>query len=191
MSDYVAHVRAAVNGVGGDVVLVGHSMGGLVTQIVLEEQSVHHGVLVASVPRKGVGGALARLVKADGHQVFEATKSLSLWAMVANDDRVRGHFFKVGVSEETVKAAAAKMQNESLLAFAAMIARWPRANNVTSPMTVVAATHDSIFTLAEQEDLAGAYDVPLIEIDCGHDIMLESQHVELVDIIVARANASR
>ena len=55
----------------------------------------------------------------------------------------------------------------------------------------MAATHDSIFTLAEQADLADAYGVPLIEIDSGHDIMLEPGHVELVDIITERAEPSR
>lgn len=151
MSDYVAHVQGVVHRIEGDVVLVGHSMGGLVSQILLEDVQVHHAVLVASIPRKGVGGALARLVQYDPVQVIEAAKSLSLWPMVATDERVRHHFFKDGVSEAVVQAAGAKMQNESVAAF------------------------------------ADAYGVPLIEIDCGHDIMLEPQHGELVDIIIERA----
>ena len=191
MGDYVAHVRGVVQRVEGEVVLVGHSMGGLVTQIVLEDEQVQHGILVASIPRKGVGGALARLVKFDAPQVIEAAKSLSLWPMVATDERVKHHFFKEGVSDEVVTAAGAKMQNESIVAFAAMIARWPRPKDVKSPITVVAATHDTIFTPAEQADLAEAYGVPLIEIYCGHDIMLEPQHGELVDIIIERAGPLR
>ena len=190
LSSYVSHVDSLVQGVSGEVIVVGHSMGGLVTQRLLESRLVGHGILVASVPRKGVGAALQRLIKHDSAQVMEAAKSLSLWPMVGNDDRVRSHFFKEGADPSAVKAAGAKVQNESLLAFTSMIVRWPQPSKVSSSMTVVGATHDSIFTIDEQRDLAQAYGTELIEIDSGHDIMLEPQYTELVDIIVERANAT-
>ena len=190
LGSYVSHVDSLVQGVQGEVVVVGHSMGGLVAQRMLEKRTVRHGILVASVPRKGAGGAVARLAKHDASQLVEATKSLSLYPLVDSDDRVRGHFFKEGANPSAVKAAGAKIQNESLLAFLSLIVRWPQPSKVSTPMTVLGATHDGIFTLPEQRDLAQAYGTELIEIDSGHDIMLEPRYTELVDIIVERANAT-
>lgn len=63
MSSYVGRVRSVVDSIEGDVVLVGHSMGGLVVQRVLETTRVKAAVLVASVPRRGATGALIRLAK--------------------------------------------------------------------------------------------------------------------------------
>ncbi len=187
LGSYVEHVDQLVESIDGDVVLVGHSMGGLVTQRVCEGRTVAHAVLVASIPRKGAGGALGRLAQNHPEQLFEAAKSLSLWPLVATDERVRGHFFGSGASSEAVESAGSRMQNESLVAFVSMILRWPRPENVTSPVSVVAATQDGIFTLAEQADLAKTYGTELVQIDCGHDIMLEPQHTELVELIIDRA----
>ena len=49
-----------------------------------------------------------------------------------------------------------RLQNESARAIAAMIARPPRTERVTTPVHVVAAERDAIFTLEEQRWLAAA-----------------------------------
>lgn len=182
---YADHVRDVVDTIEGEVVLVGHSMGGLVTQRVLETRPVRAAVLVASIPRKGVGALLARLTRAHPDRVL-STLSLSLWAFVANDERVREQFFTSSTDPAVVRDAGAKMQNESYPAFLSMLLRWPRPSLVIAnktPVSVVAARHDAIFTLEEQRDLAHTYDSELTIIDCAHDIMLEPQWPELVEHI--------
>ncbi len=187
LSSYVEHVHGVIDAVGGEVVLVGHSMGGLVTQRVLESRSVAAAVLVASVPLRGAGGVVARLIR-DHPGQFLSTMSLSLWALVASDERVRHRLFTSDTDGAVVSQAAAKMQNESYLAFLSMILRWPRPSRVrrgATPISVVAARRDGIFTLDEQRGLATAYDVPLQVIDCGHDIMLDTPWAELAEHITA------
>lgn len=184
-SSYVDHVSEVVDAIDGDVVLVGHSMGGLVTQRVLETRTLAAAVLVASVPQRGVTGVVLRLIR-DHPGQFLSTMSLSLWAIVANDERVREHLFSPDTDESVVTAAGKKLQNESYPAFLSMLLRWPKPAKVRSgatPITVVAAKHDAIFTLAEQRSLAEAYNVEPNEIDCGHDIMLESRWPELAEHI--------
>jgi len=78
------------------------------------------------------------------------------------------------------------MQNESYVAFLSMLTRWPRPSRVRqvdTPVSVVAAEHDEIFTLDEQRSLAAAYDTSLAIIDCAHDIMLDDGWPILVDNI--------
>lgn len=185
VQSYVDHVHKVIDSVDGEVVLVGHSMGGLVSQRVLETRRLQAAVLVASIPLRGVGGVLARLARSHPDQVL-STLSLSLWAIVANDDRVREQFFRPDTDSAVVRHAGAKMQNESYPAFLSMLFRTPRPWRVSgyeTPISVVAARHDAIFTLREQSDLARAYDSELQIIDCAHDIMLEPQWPELVDHI--------
>lgn len=187
VSDYVDHVHGEIDQIDGDVVLVGHSMGGLVTQRVLETRSVMGAILLASSPRRGVGGVVARLAKHSPGQVVGMIGSLSLWSMVADDDQVRTHLFTPTTEDAVIRRTGAKLQNESFLAFLSMILRWPRPSKVTTPIQVIAASQDAIFTMAEQRDLATEYGAPLEVIDCGHDVMLEAEWPELVKHIVASA----
>ncbi len=191
LASYVEHVDNLIDSIDGEVMLVGHSMGGLVTQRVLETRSVAAAVLVASVPKRGVGGVLARLGRSDPGQVL-STLSLSLWGIVSNDERVRQHFFSSDTDPAVVQLAGAKMQNESYPAFLSMLTRWPRPWRVAgngTPISVVAGKFDTIFTLDEQRELANAYRVELQVIDCAHDIMLEPQWPELAEYIISVANS--
>ena len=190
LSSYVDHVHSTIESVDGDVVLVGHSMGGLVVQRVLEKRTVKAAILVASIPRRGVSALLARLTRAHPDQVA-STLSLSLWAFVANDDRVREQFFSPDTDALVVSEAGAQMQNESYPAFLSMLFRWPRPRAVLengTPISVVAARHDTIFTLDEQHDLASTYGAELLVIDSAHDIMLEPAWPELVEHIAEVVN---
>ena len=192
MSSYVDHVQSVVESIDGEVVLVGHSMGGLVVQRALETRLVKAAVLVASIPRRGATGALIRLAQSHPTRVLE-TLSLSLWPLVATDDLVREHFFQSNTDTAIVEHAGSKMQNESYPAFLSMLLRRPRPWRVSglgTPIPVVAAAHDAIFTLDEQRDLATAYGADLEVIDCAHDIMLETRWPELAAHIAEVAGAS-
>ena len=54
IADYVRDLEQAVDTVGGDPVIVGHSMGGFVLQKYLERASAPGAVLMASVPPQGL-----------------------------------------------------------------------------------------------------------------------------------------
>lgn len=187
LASYVDHVHSAIDAIDGEVVLVGHSMGGLVTQRVLETRSVASAVLVASAPLKGVFGVVTRLVRHTPRQFF-ATLSLTMWPLVSSEERVRQHFFTPDTPEAVVSHTASMMQNESYPAFLSMLTRWPRPSRVarwSTPISVVAAQHDTIFTLDEQRNLADVYGAPITVIDSGHDIMLDAQWPQLTDHITS------
>ena len=71
VKSYVSHVGEVLDELDGEAVVVGHSMGGLVTQRVLETRRVAAAMLVASVPPRGVAGTLARLARREPRQVAE------------------------------------------------------------------------------------------------------------------------
>ena len=183
LGDYMEHLDNQVSQIDGPVVLVGHSMGGLVTQRVLERRTVAAAVLVASAPRRGVAGAVARLARRDPKRVAASLTSLSMWPFVADDDAVRAQLFSDATPADVVAATGAKLQNESYPAFISMLFRWPRPKRVITPILVIAAVQDALFTLAEQADLADAYQAPIERIEAGHNLMLEPSWPELVEHI--------
>ncbi len=189
MKSYVDHISSVVDSIDGDVVLVGHSMGGLITQRVLETRDVSLGILVASAPLRGVAGALLRLLRRAPRQVLESTATFNLWPMVSTSERAATHFFAPGVDPDVLEHAASQLQSESYVAFLSMLTRLPRPAKVKSPVAVIAAEADLIFSVDEQRSLAAAYDAPLVLLPCGHDLMLDTCWPQLADEIINHTTA--
>lgn len=188
IGSYVDHVKAELQKLDSEarknVVLVGHSMGGLVVQRVMETEQVMAGVLVASMPRRGAIGVLTRLTRHDPKTILATTALLSLWPIVQHEQQVRELFFTADADDETVANAHRNLQNESYVAFLSMLTRWPRPGKVKTPVHVIAGELDGVFTLAEQHDLAKAYGVEAVVVDgAGHDLMLDHRWPKLVEEI--------
>ena len=87
-------------------------------------------------------------------------------------------------SAEAVAWTAERLQNESYPAYLSMALRWPRPGRASSPVTVVAAELDGVFTLAEQRALASAYGTDLVTLaGMGHDAMLDDGAEDAADLV--------
>ena len=175
VSSYVAHVRTVVEAIDGPVILVGHSMGGYVTQRMLEAgpDGVVGAVLVASVPRRGVAGATARLLRRSPARTLRALATADLYHLFPDDGLVRAAFFSTATRVDVVAQCRSRLQNESFLAFPPMLARFVRPERVGVPVMVLAAEDDGIFSVRSQRRLARAYGSAVQLVPGGHDIMLD------------------
>lgn len=186
--DYVSAVRETVNGIDGPVAVIGHSMGGLVTQRLLERPhpaTVVAGVLMASVPPDGAGVTTLRAARRDAVGVGTAVMTANMWPIVSSEEKVRHALFSENTPAEVVRATSERLQNESYLAYLSMILRPPRPSRVDVPMLIVAAEQDGLFTTAQQRRLAHAYDAPYVEVPgSGHDIMLDTGWQVAADAIL-------
>lgn len=179
LSHYVAAVEAALDELDDEVIVVGHSMGGLVTQLVLERRDVAQAVLVASVPRRGALRSAIRVVAADFGNAMAMFPLGTMWTIVRTPEQVRRWFFSADSAEADVVEVGGKLQNESILAFAGMLTRWPRPAKVETPVRIMAASEDAIFSVAEETDLAAAYGTEAVIIEgAGHDIMADGPYVD-------------
>jgi len=191
MSQYVETLSSAATSFDQPAVLVGHSMGGYVVQRFLETNTVAAGVLVASVPRRGALGANLRLLKNHPLLTAKATVMADYSGLVGSTGLVGSLFFRPETPAEIVESTYSQLQNESALAISTMIVRPPRPKRVTTPVHVVAASDDAIFTLEEQRDLAVAYGTELqIVASSGHDIMLDTNWEALAQILVDVATSA-
>ncbi len=181
----VAHVGAALDQLGPETIVVGHSMGGYIVQRVLEKRDAAHAVLVASVPRHGVWKAALGMLRNDPKVFFQASLLMDMSGFVTDDEHVRGAFFTADTPDEIVANTRAQLQNESFRSYLSLLFRLPRPNQVDTPVTVVAAELDRLFDVDGQQDLARAYGTDALVIEgAGHDLMLDPRWQEAAEVIV-------
>ncbi|HEX6231615.1 MAG TPA: alpha/beta hydrolase [Jiangellaceae bacterium] len=186
---HVAEVRQRLAELGPRTVLVGHSMGGLIVQRVLKDSTAAGAVLLASVPRRGVLPATLRTLRRAPAATLRGISTVSMWPIVASEPLARQAFFTPGTPDSVVKATFTRLQNESFRSFLNMVVRTPRPSAVTTPVHVIAAEQDGLFTLAEQHDLAKAYATRLhIVAGSGHDLMLDRHWAQAADEVLRWAS---
>ena len=82
----------------------------------------------------------------------------SLWPLVGTRQRTREHFFSKTISDEKLSEYFAHIQDESYLGFLDMLLfRFAAPKQVKTPVIVMGAVEDTIFTPAEMEKTANAY----------------------------------
>jgi pimeloyl-ACP methyl ester carboxylesterase len=186
---HVTEVRQRLAELGPRTVLVGHSMGGLIVQRVLEDSSAAGAVLLASVPRRGVMPATLRMLRRAPRATLRSISTISMWPIVASEALARQALFTPGTPDAVVKATFPRLQNESFRSFLNMLVRTPRSSAVTTPLQVIAAEHDGLFTLTGQQDLAKAYATRLhIVAGSGHDLMLDSHWSQAAEEVLRWAS---
>jgi len=93
IADYIDDVNAVAQSLPARPVVIGHSMGGFVVQRYLEAHDAPAGVLIASMPPRGVVGFLARYAKQHPWRLAKALITGESSAMFNTPDTVREKFF--------------------------------------------------------------------------------------------------
>jgi hypothetical protein len=169
-------------------VLVGHSLGGLVLQKVLERNAALGGVLMASVLAGGTIGAVARRWLRHPWPMLTASLSLRFRPLIATPALVRAHFFTPETPQDVVDACFARLEDDSSLALLATLAVRPRPDRIAAPMLVLGAGRDAMISSAAIRRTARAYRTePAIFPGMGHDMMLDRGWEAVADRIAAWA----
>lgn len=186
VADYVEDLAVVTADLPVPPVLVGHSMGGLVVQKYLERRPAAAGVLLASVPPRGVIGAVIRKIRRHPVAFLKANLTMSLYPLVSTPDIARYRLFSESTPEEIVAACQPRLQDESYLAFLDMMALdLPRPRHVQTPMLVLGATEDTIISPGDVEATAQAYGTePIIFPVMGHNMMMEPGWEKVADTIL-------
>lgn len=187
IADYVEDVAAAASQLPSSPVVIGHSMGGLVVQKYLENAHAPAAVLLASVPPAGVLATTLRIAGRHPAAFAKVNLTLSLFPLVATPQLAREAFFSEGLAEEQAQTYAKRLQDESYLGFLDMLVfNLPKPQKVKTPVLVLGAAKDTIFSPTEVESTGRAYHTRT-EIFTGmaHDMMLEPGWQAVADRILA------
>lgn len=186
ISDYVSDVKQVIDQLPEKPVIVGHSMGGLVTQKYLEDNTLPAAVLLASVPVKGVLGTTLRITSRHPLVFLKANLTLSLYPVVGSLELSQEAFFSGDMEQVLVKEYFRQLQDESYRAFLDMMFfKLPKPEKVTTDLLVLGAEKDAIFTMDEVKKTAAAYGVtPEFFKEMAHDMMLEKDWQKVADRII-------
>lgn len=173
-ADYLADVGEVAAGLPTAPVVVGHSMGGVITQLYLAAHPAPAGVLMCSVPPQGYLRSGLRWIRRHPWHFAKLSVSGESLPYVSTPELARERFFSPHTPEDLVRRYAARLQEESARCGIDGLVWLPRPARVTAPMLVLGATDDGAVTSQEVRATARAYRTePVFFPGMGHDMMLE------------------
>ncbi len=183
IDDYVRFVKKTIDDLDDDIILIGHSMGGFITQKFLEMHACKAAILLASVPYSGIlPGSLRYLLKHPD----------ALSNLIAQD--IYGPFVKY--SEDLYSNATDRneieyyktlMRSESFKALLNMMFKPVKKSNPSNvPLLVTGADADQVITIDEVQKTAVFHNtVPVVFKGFGHNLMLDKGYEEVSDRIIS------
>jgi pimeloyl-ACP methyl ester carboxylesterase len=191
--DYVTDVTEVVQGFASPPILVGHSMGGYVVQKYLEKNAAAAGILLASIPVTGIFGFAIRLIRHYPRLFLKAHVALDPGYILETEEMVRTFLFSPEVTEAEIYRHYRRLQSESFrMELDTLILSLPRPKNVLAhhtPISVLAAENDRVFSLKEEQCTARAYGTQAeIFPNMAHDMMLEPNWEQVAEHILGWLN---
>jgi pimeloyl-ACP methyl ester carboxylesterase len=170
--DYTREVRAVIAELGGRPLLVGHSAGGYITQLLIT------GALGPRPPLSGAVLLCSSPVSIGAYFLDRGLRGapmVSLPALLRREPAtVRRAFFRPEISAAELERHRARMVTEPpLVTLSSMILR-PRPARNTTPLLVIAAERDAVFDQAAQRETAATYGAEFVVVpEANHDVMLD------------------
>lgn len=184
---YVRDLETVVEGLDRPPVIIGHSMGGLVTQRFAEGREEIPGVaLLAPVPLGGVWRATIKVLRRHPLRFLRANLTWRLWPIVATPTLGREMFLAEDAAADATDRLHDRLQDESYLAYLDMLLFVrSRPPLVPAPALVVAGSADTLFSVEEMQRAAAAYGAEAVVVDgAAHDLMLDERWEQSAQAVV-------
>lgn len=167
LGDYVSDVIRTAATLPEPPVLVGHSMGGLVAQMVMARHPVRAGVLVAPVPAHPAVGSLLSIARQNPMDALRIVAFRSL--------PLRPSYLFNRLDPTTARSHCDRMGSESPLAQYQLLLHRPPARPVGgAPVLVLATPEDRLVPIADVRRTARRHGAQIEEFPgIGHDLMLD------------------
>ena len=175
IADYVADVEQVAAQMPAPPVLVGHSMGGFITQKYLERHHAPAGVLLASPPPGGLLSTALRSARQDFGSFLQVNLQMNLYREVDTPEKTRRVLFSSDMPDDQVQEYFRKLGHDSYRAYLDMVLfSLPDPKRIQTPLLVLGAADDHNFSPAQIEATAHAYHAPYeLFPSMAHDMMLE------------------
>lgn len=176
IADYVNDVEQVAGGLKTPPVLIGHSMGGFITQKYLEKQPAPAAVVLTSVPPYGLWPATFALLRRHPLVVLKVLAKLRMYPVVETPALARDALFSADMPAEQVAAYQKRFNDESFRAYLDELGlNLVRSKRVKTPILVIGAEKDTVISQKAVRDTAKAYGTSAEMFpDMAHDVMLES-----------------
>jgi pimeloyl-ACP methyl ester carboxylesterase len=183
--DYVTDACSVLQHFPTIKVVIGHSMGGLITQLLATEWKLHHAVLIASSPVYGMKADGTRMARKHFWTFLMASLQRSFKRLYRNEAVTRSLLFHSNTPDELVRMFMSISQEDSWRAGNEMNTILPDPAAVNCPVTVIGGGEDFMVSQVSTESTASAYNTKAIFLGkCGHMVPLEANPIELANIIL-------
>lgn len=190
--DYLLDARSALASLDSPAIVIGHSLGGLVAQMLLGDPRLRGVVLMAPVPPEGLAAASFTLALSDPDLWREVARMPWAEAMETPPQRLRRALFSDALAEARAWSLLQRFQSESLRALAE--AQWPRpvasARLLGLPALVLSSRIDPLVradAIARAAWLHGADHIVLDTV--AHAMMLDHAWGDVVRALLAWLDA--
>lgn len=187
LDDYVADVASVVAKIAQPVVLVGHSMGGIIVQKYIESQSPQAVVLMNSVPPTGLTASSLYLSFTAPILMQQLSVIQTAGPEFTALSAVKQALFSKEISDADVQRFFWQMQSESQRVIMDMMGlNLPMLDGYPDfPMLVLGAENDALFPRLVVESTAKIYQADkYIFPNIAHAMMLENQWQVVADKII-------
>ena len=187
LNDYVDDVHSVVQEIGKNskVILIGHSMGGMVVQKYLAKypKSILSAILLAPATTWGVRSVTFRIMVHHPLTYIKMNLFTTLRPMVSNFKLFNKYFFHSETNEENLKKYQSLTTDESYRAYINMILHRITYKKITLPVFILAGNQDQIFSIKHQTKLASKIKGSNLEVfdNTGHDMMLETDWEKMAE----------
>lgn len=186
LKDYVDDVAQAAKELGKSPIIIGHSMGGFITQKYLEMHNAPAAVLLSSVPHFGLWPSTLSLLMQQPLVVLKVLATLRLYPVVETPALAKHALFSDDMPDDRVAAYQKRLTDESFRIYLDELGlNLVHPKRVKSPMLVMGAAKDTVISRKGVEATARAYNTKAEFFDTAHDAMLEANWRPVADRILA------
>jgi len=189
IAEYVSDVAEAsaqiAEQTGRRPVIIGHSMGGFITQKALETVAAPAGVLLAPIPSHGFLPALLRLIERHPALIFRVLTRANPYGLIGAPALARHFLLWPDITPATLAALYERLQQESFrMLFDITLLDLPAPRHVRAPVLVLGGGNDALFTVPEFEATARAYGSQAVIFDnMAHGLMVEPGWENVADTL--------
>jgi len=186
IQNYVEDLEQLLSTIDGEVVLIGHSMGGMVIQNYLNsaDEKVKAAVMLCAVPRQGVWALVVKLLLEHPLKFLQSTIIASWLPILNQKNRLKKLMFRADFPDNHIDSTQHQLQDESFLAFLQMLWNRPLIPKKHVPILVVGGGQDYLFSVKHTLSLSKSYSAELFILPNGsHTFMLESGWEEVAEKI--------
>jgi len=175
LADYVHDVEWAVAQTGKSPIIVGHSMGGFITQKYLETHQAPAAVLLAPAPYYGLWPSTWMVFRRHPITVMRVILTMRLYPVVETPELAREALFSKDIPRDVLAKYHKRLQNESFRVYLDELGlNLVHPKRVKTPIMVIGAQDDAVISLKAIHDTARAYKTePVVIPNTAHDVMLE------------------
>jgi pimeloyl-ACP methyl ester carboxylesterase len=176
MRDYIHDIMQTITELPQPPVIVGHSMGAILAQLIAERYPVRAMVLLTPAPIHGAWRALGSLLK--------SRPADALGSIVGRTIPMQADTLFTGIDARTAENYVSRMGKESPLVQYELL-RSRRLGPISAPTLVIGARDDALVPVSDVQRTAARLGVqPVWLTGIGHDVMLDTRWKDALDVML-------